>query len=202
MFGIKKLRERVNAQSKIQTEQGRNISALMTQRYKVISDYSDLWREHNILKTKVNAQSLIVNEQSEIIDEQSEINYTERRDINALNLKCSSLDSSIGELKENLTKLDRDMCELFELEIDSIKNELDDIRDVIDSSNKATAEGLSTHHRIYEMLLWGVKNPPKYKEGDKCKYGEVVATNILKDVDGDFSWEYTAKNSEGAVTVF
>jgi len=131
MFGIKKLRERVNAQSKIQTEQGRDISTLKTQRYRVISDF----------------------------------------------------------------------YELFDIKSAVIDKELDDIREVIDASNKANAEALASNANIWEMLLWGIKNPPKYKEGDKCKYGEVVATNIFKDADGYFSWEYTAKNSD-AVTVF
>lgn len=131
--------------------------------------FNDLWMEHNRLKAdfirlrdRIDAQSAIQTQQ------------------------CRGID----KLKEELE---------FVKELS--KDNYTEIAEIIYSSNKATSEGLASHNRIWEMLLWGIKNPPKHKEGDKCKYGTIIASNIVEEEEG-FYWEYTAKGNDNSVTVF
>lgn len=145
--------------------------------------FNDLWREHNRLK----ADFIRLRDG---IDAQSTIQTQQGREINKLK----------EELAFVYSILNNHYTEIAEIN-DCLRLNRKEMLSIIYSSNEATSEGLASHDRIWEMLLWGIKNPPKHKEGDKCKYGAIIASNIVKEDEG-FYWEYTAKGNDNSVTVF
>lgn len=170
--------------------------------------FNDLWHGHNRLRDRINATIDNFNEfrtkYKTMIDVTTNALGKLQERLNAQSSIQTEQGREINKLTEDLVFvkgiLNNHYSEIFETK-ECLNLDKKEILSIIDSSNKATSEGLASHNRIWEMLLWGVKNPPKHKEGDKCKYGTIIASNIVEEEEG-FYWEYTAKGNDNSVTVF